>query len=169
LRVGAQCIEKNAPLDEPLIFLLADPANEAGARERLAQSVCCEAVLGEAEVEEGGDVDVAAELLLLLDEVGAANEADGDLVPELREQLQHLRLRELALTLACALRGEWGTWSHLPRLREGLVDIEEHHRVLNRAVPERGVNSRCGSHIVVFVGSCTRKEDAILRLGEEGT
>jgi hypothetical protein len=92
-RVGTWCGGRNAPLDKPLIFLLADPTNEARTRERLAQSICRKAVLGEAEVEEGGDVDVAAELLLLLDEVGAANEADGNRVPELREQLQHLRLR----------------------------------------------------------------------------
>lgn len=57
-----------------LVFLLAEPSNEAVAVERLAQTVSHEAVFGEAEVEESGDIYcVRAQLLLLFDEVGTAD------------------------------------------------------------------------------------------------
>ena len=82
---------ENVPLHKRLVPVLADPLDEAGTRELLAQPVRREAVLGEAKVEQGGYVDAAdAQLLLLLYEVGAADEADGDLVAELREELEHL-------------------------------------------------------------------------------
>lgn len=91
------CEKRNidAPLRQRIVLLLPDPPDEARARELLAQSVGSQAVLREAKVEEGGDVDGAAELLLLLDEVGAADETDGDLVAELGEELQHFGLCEL--------------------------------------------------------------------------
>jgi hypothetical protein len=77
-------VEANIPLDKLVVLFLTDPRYEALAREFLAQSVCGQSVLGEAEVEEGGDVDVGCcKLLLLLDEVGAAYEADSDLVAKL--------------------------------------------------------------------------------------
>lgn len=72
-------------VDELLVLVLADPLDEAVGRQRLAQLVRRQAVLGEAEVEERRDGHVAcrlADLLLLLVEVGAADEADGAFLPE---------------------------------------------------------------------------------------
>lgn len=73
-----------AEVDELLVPVLADPADEAVGGERLAELVRRQPVLGEAEVEEGGDGGAGglAELLFLLDEVGAADEADGALLAE---------------------------------------------------------------------------------------
>lgn len=80
-----------AEVGELLIVLLPNILDEAVGLERLAEAVGGQAVLGEAPVEEGDDVDGgAAELLLLLDEVGAANEADGALLAEAGEEGQHL-------------------------------------------------------------------------------
>lgn len=57
-----------------LVLLLSEPLDEAVASERLAQAVGDQAVLGEAEVEQGGDIGCCrAQLLLLLDEVGATD------------------------------------------------------------------------------------------------
>lgn len=84
------------PLNQPLVLLLTDPSNEACAGKLLPQPVRRQPVFREAEVEERGHIDVAANLFLLLDQVGAADVADGDLVTELREQLEHLGLDELA-------------------------------------------------------------------------
>lgn len=53
-----------------LIFVFAQPLDEAVAAERLAQTICGQSVLGEAEVEERGDINGgSSQLLLLLDEV----------------------------------------------------------------------------------------------------
>lgn len=73
-----------------LVLVLADPLDEAVGGQRLAQLVRGQAVLGEAVVEEGGDGHASglAELLLLLDEVGAADEADGALLAESLEELE---------------------------------------------------------------------------------
>jgi hypothetical protein len=73
-----------AKVDELLPVVLADGADEAVGGQLLAELVGGEAVLAEAVVEEGGDGDAggAAELLLLLGEVGAADEADGALLAE---------------------------------------------------------------------------------------
>jgi hypothetical protein len=88
--------EGRVPLDKLIVLLLPDPANEALAGLLLSQPVCCKTVLGEAEVEEGCDVDVCCcKLLLLLGEVRATDKANGNLVAELREQLKHLWLDEL--------------------------------------------------------------------------
>ena len=87
---------EDVPLHELVVLLLPDPPNEALAALLLSQPVCCETVFGEAEVKEGCDVDVGSrELLLLFGEVRAAYEADGNLVTELREQLEHLGLDKL--------------------------------------------------------------------------
>ena len=84
------------PFDELVVLLLPNPRYEALALELRAQTECGEAVLGEAEVEERGDVDVGGcELFLLLDQVGAADETNCDFVTELGEQLEHLRLDQL--------------------------------------------------------------------------
>ena len=75
-----------------LVLLLSDPLDEAAGRQRLAVLEGSQAVLGKAEVEERQDVDGRrAQLLLLLGEVGAADEADGDLLAETSEEVQHLR------------------------------------------------------------------------------
>lgn len=73
-----------------LVLVLANPLDEAAGRERLAQLVCGQTVLGEAVVEEGGDRHAGglAELLLLLDEVGAADEASGALLAEGLEEVE---------------------------------------------------------------------------------
>jgi hypothetical protein len=73
-----------------LVLVLADPLDEAVGGQRLAQLVRGQAVLGEAVVEEGGDGHAGglAELLFLLDEVGAADEADGALVAEGLEEVE---------------------------------------------------------------------------------
>lgn len=70
-----------AEVCELLVLVLADPLDEAVAGHGLAELVGRQAILGEAEVEEGGDGDASglAQLLLLLDEVGAADETDGAL------------------------------------------------------------------------------------------
>jgi hypothetical protein len=77
-------------IDQLLVLVLADPLDEAVGGQRLAQLVRGQAVLGEAVVEEGGDRHAGglAELLLLLDEVGAADEADGALLAEGLEELE---------------------------------------------------------------------------------
>ena len=78
-------------LDQLLVVVLADPLDERVRRERYAHADRRQAVLGEAEVEEVGDGDAGgAELLLLLGQVGAADEADGDFVAEGGEELEHL-------------------------------------------------------------------------------
>lgn len=80
-----------AEVDELLVLRLADPLDEAVGRERLAVLVRCQAVLREAEVEERLDVHVGrAKLFLLLDQVAATHEADGGLLAETGEKLEHL-------------------------------------------------------------------------------
>ena len=75
---------------ELLVVVLANPLDEAVRRERHAHADGRQAVLREAEVEERGDGGAGgAELLLLLGEVGAADEADGDFVAEGGEELEH--------------------------------------------------------------------------------
>lgn len=75
-----------------LPLVLADPLDEAVGGELLAELEGRQTVLGEAVVEEGGDGDAGglAELLLLLDEVGAADEADCALLAELAKEGEHL-------------------------------------------------------------------------------
>ena len=74
-----------------LVLLLADVLDEAVGGELLAELVGRQAVLGEAEVEERGHVGGGrAELFLLLDEVGAAHEADGDFLAEAGEEVEDL-------------------------------------------------------------------------------
>lgn len=63
-----------AKVRELLVLFLSKPLDEAGAGKRLAHAVRNQTVLREAEVEQSGDIGGgAAELLLLLDEVGAAD------------------------------------------------------------------------------------------------
>ncbi len=73
-----------AKVDELLVLGLADPLDEAVGGQRLAELEGCQAVFREAKVKEGRDGDARrlAELLLLLDQVGAADEADGALLAE---------------------------------------------------------------------------------------
>lgn len=57
-----------------LVFLLADPLNEAGAGKRLAQTKSHQTILREAEIEKGGHVRrPRSKLLLLLGKVGSAD------------------------------------------------------------------------------------------------
>lgn len=73
---------------ELLVLGLADPLDEAVGGQGLAELEGRQAVLGEAKVEEGGDGGAGgpAELLLLLGEVGAADEADGALLAQGAEE-----------------------------------------------------------------------------------
>ena len=76
--------------DKLLVLVLANVLDEAVGGERLAQLVRRQAVLGEAEVEERGHVHRRrAELLLLLDQVGTADEADGAFLAEGRKEGEH--------------------------------------------------------------------------------
>ena len=62
------------------------------ARQGHPHPVCRQPVLGEAEVEEGRDGDGGrAELFLLLDEVGAPDEANGAFVTQGGEELEDFR------------------------------------------------------------------------------
>jgi len=62
------------PARQTLVFLLAEPADEGLRGQLLAHAICGQAVLGEAEVEEGDDADGrGAQLFFLFDEVGATN------------------------------------------------------------------------------------------------
>ena len=73
-----------------LILLLSQPANEAIAGQRLPKSYSRQAIFSEAEIEEACDGDRGcAELFLLFDEIGAANEAYGAFMAEGGEELQH--------------------------------------------------------------------------------
>lgn len=73
-----------AEIDELLVLRLADPLDEAVGGQRLAELESRQAVFREAKVKErrDGDARWLADLLLLLDEVGAADEADGTLLAE---------------------------------------------------------------------------------------
>lgn len=75
-------------LDEVFVVVLADVLDEGVGGEGLAELEGGEAVFGEAKVEEGGygHAEGVAELFLLLGEVGAADEADGDFLAELGEE-----------------------------------------------------------------------------------
>lgn len=80
-----------AESDQLLVLVLADPLDEAVGGELRAVLVCRQAVLGEAEVEQGRHAHVGcANLLLLLDQVTAAHETDGALLAEAGEELKHL-------------------------------------------------------------------------------
>jgi hypothetical protein len=92
----ANCLLVHIPPDQSFVFLLPDPPDEARASKLLSHPVRRQSILREAKVEERGHVNGAANLLLLLDQVGTSDVADGDLVAELREQLLHLRLDKLA-------------------------------------------------------------------------
>lgn len=98
-------LDKGAPLDgdvevgdvvqhkahKLLPLGLAQPPDERLRRERRARLERREPVLGKAEVEERRDGDErAAQLLLLLCEVGSAYVADGDLGSEFGEELEDL-------------------------------------------------------------------------------
>lgn len=75
---------------ELLVVVLANPLDERMRGQRLAHTVGGQTVLGEAEVEECGDGDGGgAELFLLLGEVRAADEANGDFVTQSGEELEH--------------------------------------------------------------------------------
>lgn len=120
-------LDKRAPLDgdvevgdvvqaevgQLLPPVLAQPLDEAVGGQLLAELVRREAVLGEAEVEERGDGDARglAELLLLLGQVGAADEADGALLAEGRQHGEGFRgcfLRDGALSVSGVRVGRGG-------------------------------------------------------------
>lgn len=61
-------------VDQRLVLVLSQPLNEVVARQRLAETESSQAVLREAEVEHGGNIDIrGSKLLLLFHEVRAAN------------------------------------------------------------------------------------------------
>jgi len=75
-----------------LVLVLADPLDEARGRQLFPQLVGCQAVLGEAEVEELPHIDSrwVAELLLLLGKVAAADVANGNLLAQTGKEVEHL-------------------------------------------------------------------------------
>lgn len=84
-------------VDELLVLGVADPLDEARARQRLAQLPGRQPVLAEAEVEHARHGAVGgAQLLLLLREVRAAHVPDRHLLPERRERRQHVGRRGAA-------------------------------------------------------------------------
>jgi hypothetical protein len=119
-----------AKVDELLVLVLADPLDEAVGGQGLAELVGDEAVLGEAKVEERGDGDAGglAELLLLLDEVGAADEADGALLAESLEEIEHL------------------VGGGLTRQTEGAINVKETDGVLHGTILERRELGRGAGH-----------------------
>lgn len=76
--------------NELLIVVLSNPLNEARACHRLAHAIGREAVFRKAKVEQGSHgYGGSTELLLLLDQVRSSHKANGDLVAERGEQLEH--------------------------------------------------------------------------------
>ncbi len=143
---------------ELLVLGLADPLDEAVGGQRLAELEGREAVLGEAKVKErrDGRAGGAAELLLLLDEVGAADEADGALLAQGAQDGEDLGGGalggvEVRFTLLVSfflffllqrrrLRG--GTRKAIAYQTggsEGAVDVKEADGVLERTLLKRGV------------------------------
>ena len=83
-----------------LVLFFAQPLDEAVTRQRDPHPVGHESIFGETEVEEGCYSNRRrAELFLLLDEVGAPDEADGTFVTQGGQELEHLRGDGL---------GDWG-------------------------------------------------------------
>lgn len=80
-----------AEVCELLVLVLANPLDEAVGGKGLTELEGGQTVLGEAEVEERGDGDTSglAQLLLLLHQVGAADEAHGALGAEGLEEGEH--------------------------------------------------------------------------------
>ena len=77
-------------IDQLLILLFAEPADKVLARELFAEPVRRQPVLGKAEVEQRSDGQLGrAELLLLLSQIGAADEANGAFVAQGGEKLEH--------------------------------------------------------------------------------
>ena len=73
-----------------LILVLTQPLDETARRQRFPQPERSQAVLRKAEVEHGcHGRGCGTELFLLLDEIGAADEADCAFVAEAREELEH--------------------------------------------------------------------------------
>ncbi len=79
-------------LDKLLVPVLADVLDEAVGRKLLAEPVRRQAVLGKGKVEErhDGSAGRLADLLLLLNEVGAADEADGALLSQVVQESENL-------------------------------------------------------------------------------
>jgi hypothetical protein len=115
-----------AEVGELLVLVLADPADEAVGGKGLPQLEGRQAVLGEAEVEEGrnGNAGGLAELLFLLLQVGAADEANGALLTELLEDVESLD------------RGAQ------PSRSKRAVDVEEADGVLERTLLEGRVGGK---------------------------
>ena len=77
-----------AEVGKLLVLVLTNVLDEAVGGQLLAELESLETVLGEAVVEQGSDRDAGrlTELFLLLDEVGATDEADGAFLTELAEE-----------------------------------------------------------------------------------
>lgn len=144
-----------AEVHQVLVLVLTQPLNEAVAGKRLAQTNRRQPILGEAEVEETGDIDRGStELLLLLRQVGAANEANGTLVAQLRKELEHFRsdvllfngnllvifplLYQFLIMQFCA-----NSRTYPPCWRQSAVDIKQANGALHRAILQGWVDT-CG-------------------------
>lgn len=100
------------------------------ARQWLAQSVCRQTILSEAEVEEANDgYGGRSELFLLFDKIGATNKAYSAFMTKGGQELEHLRSNTLAG------RGE------------GVVDVEQAYCALEGTVVQGRINAGCfGGH-----------------------
>ena len=97
-----------------LILLLPQPANEAITRQRLPQSNSGQAIFREAEIEEPRDGDRGcAELFLLFDEIGAANETYGAFMAEGGEELKHFGGDGLGMGFSRCCRLDRGFLGHI--------------------------------------------------------
>lgn len=86
--------------DQLLVPFLAEPLDEAMAGKRFAGLVGRETILGKAEVEERGDGDRRrSDLLLLLAQVGAADEANSCLLSHLVQKRKHFRGYRLRIAI----------------------------------------------------------------------
>ena len=105
-------------LDQLLVLVLADPLDEAVGLELLTELDGCEAVLGEAEVEEGRHIHAGrgADLFLLFDQVAAADEADGAFLAEAGEDVEDFGGYVLG-----RLGGGEGVWAGGENLHDGRV------------------------------------------------
>lgn len=151
-------------LDELFVFLLANPLDEAVGLELLAELVGGQAVLGETKVEERGHVHATrgiADLFLLFDEVGAADETDGAFLAQPREDVEDLGGCVLPIIGGVVSKVEVQgqvrlTWTYTARGCEGSVDVKEADGVLERALGEGRVGGGHGFCVEVCLYGVSR-------------
>lgn len=143
-------------VDEFLVFVFADPFDEAVGGEFLAELEGSEAVFRKAKVEEGcyGDAGWFADLFLLLVEVGAADESDGAFLTESGKDGEDFGRCVLWYVRGCCYYGnKWMGGKAVGKRGETnktsrcqcAIHIEQTNRVSERTILE-GRISRLSSH-----------------------